>query len=1352
MEVPQNRRIQRRSDMTPQRLALERERDRARHRQRRANMTPEQLAIHREQQRIYQRQRIHNMTDAQRAAQRERQRIRSRERRTRVHSIHSPQFLQPADVMSSTVQSGPPSRNEIIARIQNHPQFEVLRFSGNESTVNLNVDTGALNITINNNNGTTGSTHVHRIPLDDTPVINDIYNLWNVDSGHSNISSETGETKNMCCLNGSLELPLIDTPAELMQLYTADSAEGTHFRQNIRAYNHVFAFTSMGVNIDDTLANAMGGVYTYRAQGALYHRIGTLLPQDGQRPRYMQMYIFDTDREIEHRMEENNSLNCQVLTILKQILDTHNPYVQVLRQISQHEQMQNIRLHIKELPPYERQYNMPTSSQVAAILVDTAGFYDPLQYPLLHPHGNFGWDLNVFNNYFQSVSCRAYYSYHFRTILPASYMESPRDMHRRYLDAMALVQKFGKPDLFLTMKCNPNWDEIVDNLLPGQTSSDRPDLTTRVFHANCEELKKDLFSKSALGKVVAYVHVIEFQKRGLPHAHMLIIFDHVDKLSSPLQYDKIVRADIHDPVLEPDLYNVVTRHMIHGPCGKLNPHCICMRNGLCKKFFPKEYSSVTVQGTDSYPIHKRPQNGHSFINSRGIYVDNSPNRVSMEVRIAENSQGDEIKQFVDARWVCPQESVWRIFKFPLNKMYPSVYSLDVHTPNIHELLFSENQAPSDLVEDENASRTILTEFFTRNSNDPLAQQYLYREFPEHYTWSVANKCWEERRGYQRVIGRLHPASPSNGDKFYVRLLLIHKRSPTSFDDLKIIQGIMHNTFKEAAEQMGLLERDSAAFDCLAEATISRMPSALRGLFASILVFYNPAGVRHLWDKFYQYMIEDYPSSSTSVHAANSLLMDLDSILSMHDKSISDYDLPPVSKSFSDQSGISDPIAQEHSIIISLEDLQLIHSLNEGQKIAFDQIVHSVEQHESILHFVDGPGGTAQLLREASVILWDEATMSHRFAFECLDRSLQDVTDVHLPFGGKVIVLGGDFRQVLPIVRHGTVAQTINACITRSSLWKAVHILRLSENMRARADPSFSEYLLRIGDGMQPCILDDMIQLLHDILIPWEGDDPLSNLIHAIFPSLHDNAFDRNYIIQWAIVTTTNQHADSVNDKIVCSFPGQECTYYSYDSVQDDDEHVYQQDYLNSLCPSGLPPHKLILKVGAPIILMRNMDPSGGLCNGTRLVCRWFKENVICAEILTGNFYGKPAFIHRIPLKGSRDTDFPFTLVRHQFPVRLSFALTINKSHGQTIPHVGIYLPDYVFSHGQLYVALSRGISKTTTRILANGGYFEGFPGIYTRNVVYHEIFESSDSLSSQPQDYDCQEQTLPLETYLPKSN
>ncbi|PIA57971.1 hypothetical protein AQUCO_00500123v1 [Aquilegia coerulea] len=553
---------------------------------------------------------------------------------------------------------------------------------------------------------------------------------------------------------------------------------------------------------------------------------------------------------------------------------------------------------------------------------------------------------------------------------------------------------------------------------------------------------------------------------------------------------------------------------------------------------------------------------------------------------------------------------------------------------MHELLFSENQTASDLVEDEDTSRTMLTEFFTKNVEDPVAQQYLYREFPEHYIWSP------------------------NGDKFYVRMLLIHKRGPISFDDLKTMEGVVYNTFKEAAEHMGLLERDTALFDCLTEASISRMPSALRRLFATILFFCNPVGVRSLWDEFYQYMIEDYPSSSTSTHASDSLLMDLDS------KSISDYDLPAVErgKTFLYRA-ILTHIRSKGQIAIATTTSSLAATMMPRGRTAHSRFKIPVPTLSTSTCKIGKRSNLAQLLHEASVIFWDEATMCHRFAFECLDQSLQDITDIHLPFGGKVIVLGGDFRQVLPIVRHGTIAQTIVACITSSSLWEVVHILKLTENMRARSDPSFSEYLLRID---------------------------------VIFPSLQENAFDRNYVIQRAIITTTNEHVDNANAEIVHSFP----------------------DYLNGLCPSGLPPHKLILKVGAPIILMRNLDPFGGLCNGTRLVCRWFKENLICAEILTGSFYGKPAFIHRIPLKASRDIDLPFTLLRQQFPVRLSFALTINKAQRQTIPHVGIYLPDYVFSHGQLYVALSRGISKTTTTILVNGGVFEDFPAIYTRNVVY----------------------------------
>ncbi|KAL5723595.1 DNA helicase [Ranunculus cassubicifolius] len=258
---------------------------------------------------------------------------------------------------------------------------------------------------------------------------------------------------------------------------------------------------------------------------------------------------------------------------------------------------------------------------------------------------------------------------------------------------MAVVQKFGKPDLFVTMTCNPNWKEIQDELYPGQTAQDRPDITTRIFHSKCEELKKDLFVKGVLGKVVAHVHVIEFQKRGLPHAHLLLILDHADKLHSPDDYDSVVRAEIPDKVAEPDLFRIVMRHMIHGPCGKhIDESQPCLKEGICKKFFPKAFAEFTVEGLDSYPTYRRRRNGPQVKLHNRIMVDNrwvvpynpwllrkydchinvevcstikcvkylykyvykGSDRCSLQI----NDNCDDVKQFVDGRWICPQEALW----------------------------------------------------------------------------------------------------------------------------------------------------------------------------------------------------------------------------------------------------------------------------------------------------------------------------------------------------------------------------------------------------------------------------------------------------------------------------------------------------------------------------------------------------------------------------------------------------------------------------------------------------------------------------------------------------------------------
>ncbi|KAL5710817.1 DNA helicase [Ranunculus cassubicifolius] len=207
----------------------------------------------------------------------------------------------------------------------------------------------------------------------------------------------------------------------------------------------------------------------------------------------------------------------------------------------------------------------------------------------------------------------------------------------------------------------------------------------------------------------------------------------------------------------------------------------------------------------------------------------------------------------------------------------------------------------------------------------------------------------------------------------------------------------------------------------------------------------------------------------------------------------------------------------------------------------------------------------------------------------------------------------------------------------------------------------------------------------------------------------------------AIITTTNEHVDMINDRVITYFPGEEISYYSFDSVENDPRGLYQLEFLNSICQGNLPPHKLTLKLGCPIMLARNIVPRSGLCNGTRLLCRGFYRNLIDAEIVTGTYRGQTALLPRIPLKSTEDMKITFTLTRKQSPIRLGFALTIHKSQGQTIPHVGIYLPHNVFTHGQLYVALSRSKSRNNTKIMVRNGSIEEYPGIFTRNVVYNEV-------------------------------
>lgn len=167
-------------------------------------------------------------------------------------------------------------------------------------------------------------------------------------------------------------------------------------------------------------------------------------------------------------------------------------------------------------------------------------------------------------------------------------------MLQLYQDAMAIVRHHGPPTYFITMTANPKWPEITRELLSGQTATNRPDLVARVFHIKQRALLDLVVKKEILGKVVAHIHVVEFQKRGLPHMHFCATMASEDKPRTSADIDAVISAEIPDQHTHPMLHATVTNCMVHGPCGILNPNASCMVNGKCKADYPKPFAAETI--------------------------------------------------------------------------------------------------------------------------------------------------------------------------------------------------------------------------------------------------------------------------------------------------------------------------------------------------------------------------------------------------------------------------------------------------------------------------------------------------------------------------------------------------------------------------------------------------------------------------------------------------------------------------------------------------------------------------------------------------------------------------------------
>ncbi|XP_057746676.1 uncharacterized protein LOC130965936 [Arachis stenosperma] len=311
-------------------------------------------------------------------------------------------------------------------------------------------------------------------------------------------------------------------------------------------------------------------------------------------------------------------------------------------------------------------------------------------------------------------------------------------------------------------------------------------------------------------------------------------------------------------------------------------------------------------------------------------------------------------------------------------------------------------------------------------------------------------------------------------------------------------------------------------------------------------------------------------------------------------------------------------------------------------------------------------------------------MLNKLYYEALDRCLRDILrgeayyNAEMPFGGKVIVLGSDFGQILPVIPMGSRQDIVQASVNSSYLWQHCTVLRLAMNMQLTVGVSneeleeiskFSERLLSIGDGLAGDSTDgeSEVQIDEQILII-DADNPFDNMVDFVYPNLLSNLNNMTFFKDRSILGPTLEVINKANATIMDRLEGEEKLYLSSDTLCVEEENMESDletlipDILNAINCSGLPPHKLTLKVGVPVMLLRNIDQSNGLYNDTRLQVRRLGSHIIECVTLTGDNVGQVVIIPRMNMIPNNQA-LPFRFQRRQFPIIILFVMTINKSQG-----------------------------------------------------------------------------------------
>jgi hypothetical protein len=367
------------------------------------------------------------------------------------------------------------------------------------------------------------------------------------------------------------------------------------------------------------------------------------------------------------------------------------------------------------------------------------------------------------------------------------------------------------------------------------------------------------------------MYTIEFQKRGLPHAHILLWLDSRDKLESDEAIDSVISAELPDSEMFPQLYNAVSNFMIHGPCGQVYDSSPCMKDHHCSKFYPKKFVSHTSFDSCGYPIYRRRDTGQTvtkkkiILDNRSVvpynakllmkyqahinieycnksncikylfkYINKGVDRVTATLNTCDDECIDEIKQYYDCRFLSPSESVWRIFAFDIHNRHPSVIRLMFHLNGEQRVVFKDNANLKSVLNHNKKVGTMFTAWMDANKTYHHGRHLTYSQYPSMFTYDSDGRFWRPRKRGGSV-GRLTFVPHGNRDLFYLRLLLNVQVGCTSFEDVKTVKGRTYDSFREACGALKLLDDDREFVNSITEVAVLGSGFSIRKMFANLLM-------------------------------------------------------------------------------------------------------------------------------------------------------------------------------------------------------------------------------------------------------------------------------------------------------------------------------------------------------------------------------------------------------------------------------------------------------------------------------------------------------------------------------------